>query len=159
MRVLPILLTLGLSLVACSPAPPLPEDPDVDVNGVFSGRLVGADNRSVLLDVTIVEKDRAVTATAVNAETGETLLALKGSRSPYRNSPVGVNAVAERTEPGAPCERGVAERFSVDLNFYSRTGSRAEGATGSVSHEFCDAETRLFRPVNDGSGRLELVRP
>lgn len=158
MRVLPILLTLGLSLVACSPAPPLPEEPDVDVNGVFAGRLVGSDHRSVLLDVTIVEKDRAVTATAVNAETGETLLALKGSRSPYRNSPVEINAVTERAEPGATCERGVAERFSVNLRFYSGSQARAEGAAGFVSHELCDAETRLFRPVNDGSGRLELVR-
>lgn len=157
MRTLLPVSAFCLLLGACGYSPPLPEEPDIDINGTYLGRIVGPDQRSALLDVTLNEQNLTVTATVTSQATGQRVT-LTGTRSVYRASPVTVNATSEVTAPDSPCERRVTERYAVAVTFYAANGSRDEGARGSARHEVCDPATRLLRPVSDGTGELELIR-
>lgn len=157
MRSLPALAALCLLLAACSPEPPLPEEPDININGSYTGRIVSADQRSALLDVTLLERNLAVTANVTSRANGQTLV-LTGTRSVYKASPVTANAVLEITAPDSPCRENVRERYAVGMTFYAKTQSRDEGAKGFASHEVCDPETATFKAIPDGTGQLELVR-
>lgn len=155
-RVLPA-ATLCLVLGSCAFGPPLPEEPDIEIDGTYLGRIVGADQRSALLDVVLREEDLNVTATVTSRANGQTVT-LTGTRSVYRASPVTVNVTQEITAPDSPCVRRVTERYAVGVTFYAANSSRDEGALGYAHHEVCDRKTATLVVVNDGTGSLELIR-
>ncbi len=146
------LLALSALLSACG-GWPVPNEPNININGSYTGRLVGYDNTSALLDVTIVEKDLRVTATVKSRETGETFT-LSGTRSVYNASPVTVNATANLGS-GSPCAGGVTEQYGVSLSFYP---TKQSSGTGYVTHQTCNKTNQQFERNNFNSGSLELVR-
>lgn len=150
------LLVGMLAVVGCTPAPAIPNAPDINVNGSYTARIVGLDSSSALLDVTIVEKNLAVTATVKSRDTGQ-VVTLTGTRSVYKASPVEMNLTQELGS-GSPCERGSTERYAVNATFYAQSQNSGEGAKGSARHEVCDPASGLFRPIAAGTGSLELVR-
>lgn len=150
-------LLIGMLVLAgCTPTPSIPNGPDFNVNGSYTGRIVGLDGSSALLDVTITEQNLAVTATVKSRDTGQ-VVTLSGTRSVYKASPVEVNLTQE-LGTGSPCERGSTERYAVSATFYAQGQNSGEGARGSARHEVCDPASGLFRSVAAGTGSLELVR-
>lgn len=157
MRLLPSVLALGLSaslLSACNAFSPIPNDADIDVNGRYTGRLVGLDNDSALLDVTIVEKNLEVTGTVTSRVTGDSYT-LTGTRSVYKASPVVVNATSTLGS-GSACPGGFTERYGVQVTFYNASRYSGAGGSGFVNHDICVAGQWERSDVN--SGQLELTR-
>lgn len=157
MKPLPSVLALGLSaclLASCNAFSPIPNDADIDVNGDYVGRLVGANNDSAVLDIKIVEKDLAVTGTVKSRATGDSYT-LTGSRSVYRASPVTLNATANLGS-GSGCPGGFTEHYGVQVTFYNSSRYSGAGGTGSVTHTVCVAGQ--MQPSQINSGQLELTR-
>ena len=157
MRLLPSVLALGLSatlLSACNAFSPIPNDADIDVNGKYTGRLVGLNNDSALLDVTIVEKDLSVTGTVRSRVTGDSY-ALTGTRSVYKASPVVVNATSNLGS-GSACPGGFTDRYGVMVTFYNVSRHSGAGGSGFVNHDVCVAGQWERSDFN--SGQLELTR-
>lgn len=147
---------LVLALIAGLPAcawDPIPRQQDINVNGIYLGRIIGSNNQSALLDVTIVEKDRNVSATVTSQTTRETFT-LTGTRSIYDASPVRVNATAN-IGSGSTCPGGFKETYAVDVSFYI---SRKDSGTGYVTHALCNALSDNYERSEVNSGSLELVR-
>lgn len=145
-----------LALVALLPAcawDPIPRGPNINVNGTYLGRIVGSNNQSALLDVTVVEKNLNVTATVTSRTTQETFTML-GTRSVYDASPVRVNVMTSLGS-GSRCAGGVQERYGVDVSFYK---DKKDVGLGNVTHEVCNASTGQFEHSSVNSGALELTR-
>ncbi len=134
----------------------LPNGADIDVNGSYTGRIVGSDGRSILLDTTLVEQNERFTATVRSPDNGQ-VLTLQGTRSVHKASPVSVDVVQE-TGGGSACARGLTDRYQVDVTFYARSEYSSEGARGVAQHEVCDTASGTSVQITDGSGSLELVR-
>lgn len=157
MRSLLPVLTAGLSvcvLASCNAFSPIPGDADIDVNGNYTGRLIGQDNDSAILDITIVERDLAVTGTVRSRATGDSYT-LTGTRSVYRASPVDLNATANLGS-GSACPGGFTDRYGVQVTFYAASKYSGAGGTGTVNHEVCASGQWQRTELN--SGRLELTR-
>lgn len=146
------LFALVCLLPACNLSP-IPNERNIDVNGSYTGRIVGPDNTSALLDVTIQEKNLQVTSTVHSRTTGESFT-LSGTRSVYNASPVTVN-VTSNLGSGSACSGGFTEQYSVNVTFYA---SKQDSASGYVTHNVCNATSKQFERSNVNSGGLELVR-
>lgn len=149
---LTVLVALPL-LTSCNFFWPVPDDRNIDINGTYAGRLIGSDNRTALLDVTIQEKDQRVSVTVKSQETGATFT-LSGTRSVYDASPVTVNVNAD-LGTGSVCAGGLTDRYKVNVIFYA---AKRDSGTGYVTHEVCNATTRNFENTNFNAGTLEITR-
>lgn len=147
------LLAFATLLSACSSWFPPVNGPNIDINGHYNGRLVGYDNKTALLDVTIVEKDLRVTTTVKSLENGQTFT-LMGTRSVYDASPVAVNVTADLGS-GSNCQGGFTDKYSVLVNFYTY---KKDIGNGTVNHTSCNASTGQFEQNSFNTGSLELAR-
>lgn len=157
MRLLLPVLTAGLSvcvLASCNAFSPIPNEADINVNGSYTGRLVGQNNDSAVLDITIVEKDLAVTGTVKSRATGDSYT-LTGTRSVYKASPVTLNATSN-LGGGSACPGGFTERYGVQVTFYNVSKYSGAGGTGFVNHDICKSGQWERTELN--SGQLELAR-
>lgn len=148
------LLALAALLPSCDwMVAPVPTGPNIDINGNYTGRLVGSDNKTALLDVTIVEKEMRVTATVKSLDNGQTFT-LTGTRSVYNSSPVSVNVTADLGS-GSVCTGGFTEKYSVSATFYTY---KKDTGSGYVNHLSCNASTRQYEQSSFNYGSLELAR-
>ncbi|MFC6617485.1 hypothetical protein [Deinococcus radiophilus] len=122
---------------------------DINVNGQYVGRVIGPDRSTALLDVSVVGKDLAVTATVKSRANGGTYV-VKGSRSVYRSTPVQLNLVSEFGEGSCG---GFAHKYTAQVTFveYER-GS----APGTVNRSTC--QSGEWQPDQQNRGQLELTR-
>lgn len=153
-HLLPALTLTAALLASCGSY--LPDQPNIDIGGSYVGRIIGAEGRTALLDVTVQEKDLRVSAAVTSRDTGQTFT-LVGTRSVYNASPVTVDTVAELGS-GSVCPGGFTERYQVRATFERAGRSGPVGARGSVTHQTCDAATRLYQYDSVNSGTLELTR-
>lgn len=151
----PYLLVSGLAaalLTSCG-LWGIPTQRNIDLNGTYSGRLIGPDNRTALLDVSIEEKDLRTKVSVKSLETGETFV-LNGTRSVYDASPVTVNVNAE-VGSGSNCRGGYTDLYRAEVTFYA---SKQDGGRGYVYHDVCDAATGQFVSSALNAGNLEITR-
>ncbi|WP_293911064.1 hypothetical protein [Deinococcus sp.] len=148
-------LTLGLSGCWGSYSS-LPSQKEIDVNGNYDGRILGNSNASALLDITLVEKNRDITAVVKSGGNGQTYT-LTGTRSVYNTSPVSVNLNGSFGS-GSACPGGFAESYSVSARIeygYDKAANQVLGS-GSVERKTCVGGT-LTRDT-DNSGQIELTK-
>ena len=140
-----------------APAPAVPSSrPDFDISGNYVARLVGRSGKSVLLDVTLQERELKVTASVKVRETDETYQ-LTGTRSVFAASPVQVNLYMERGS-GSTCQGGFSERLQMRAHFDQPPSGTGVMGRGDLLREVCDAATQRFVPDYDSGGYVELSR-
>ena len=146
------LLLAGASLTllsGCNTYRPFGQGADIDINGEYVGRVIGNMQDSAVLDVTVLERDLAVTATIKSRANGQTYR-LTGTRSVYRSTPVQVNLAGSF---GVVQCNGYAERYTAAVTFVEFERGSAEGY---MNHFTCVAGQ--WQGEYDNSGRLELTR-
>lgn len=135
---------------------PIPNQPDLDLNGEYIGRLRGYNNQTGLLDLTVKVSGYNMTATVFSRALKQTF-EVSGTRSIFRASPVTVNLVGQSGR-GSPCEGGFTETYQVTVTFVRASEASGEGGRGSFQRWVCDSLARQFRPDPAASGELEVAR-